>query len=178
MSQCQINYDYFRCRNLHTRTQHLQSTSTEVSKRTRSLLLFTPTPSNFGKFMVINPSKLKIQFKRDFVINILFMPYRQYRWTIKSAYRDSAVSSLSKNNEQSLSIDYIQFKVSLNVLKNPILKTTFSVSMIRLPSRPMQCHPWCIMTLYHTTHTTLDQSPQGSTKRPGGLKEDSALYKL
>ena len=66
MSQCQINYDYFRCRNLHTSTQHLQSTSTEVSKRIRSLLLFTPTPPNFGEFMVINPSKLKIQFKRDF----------------------------------------------------------------------------------------------------------------
>ena len=116
----------------------------KCQKRIRSLLLFTPTPPNFGEFMVIYPSKLKIQFKRDFVINILFMPDNTDG---QSKQPIETVSSLSKNNESSLSIDYIQFKVSLNVLQNPILKTTFSVSMIRLPSRPMQCHPWCIMTL-------------------------------
>ena len=38
----------------------------KCQKRIRSLLLFTPTLPNFGEFMVINPSKLKIQFKRYF----------------------------------------------------------------------------------------------------------------
>ena len=62
MSQYQINYDYICCRNLHTSTQHLQSTSTELSKkRIRPVCLFMPSPPNFGEFRIINPIKLKIQ---------------------------------------------------------------------------------------------------------------------
>ena len=161
MSQYQLNMIIFVAVIYAPVLSIYRAPAQKCQKMIRSLLfLRLPTP-NFGEFMVINPSKLKIQFKRDFC-------YQHPVYALKTRQMGNQ-SSLKRQCPLCLKImNRVCLLIIYNSKPNPennVFSIHDKVTQPPYAMSPLVYHD----TIPHHTHTTLDQSPQGSTRRQGGL---------